>query len=174
MRPAGSESPLYDRDVLTWAAEQTDILARLEAGGIGPEVDWRHVIEVIDEIARSEVRIVSDAVLAVLGSAIKGFIDPDSPVRLRWRLASLDAGFTIRDCAVASVRSRLDLDGVWSEAFDAALPEVGPDLICGVPPGLPRTCPFGRDDLLDEAFTYELAVRRLYDNLMVPSESTDR
>ena len=40
-----------------------------------------------------------------------------------------------------------------------------------IPPGLPARCPFGWDDLSDVAFTYEMAIRRLYDGLKVPDES---
>lgn len=171
MPPVRQEPSLYDSDVVTWASQQTNALGQLHASGIGPEVDWPNVIRTVDNLARAEFKMVEDAVSAVLGGAIKGYIDPDSPVRLRWKLASLDGGFTIRDHAVPSIRSRLDLDRLWGEAFDAALPELEPDLICGVPPGLPRACPFTWDDLLDEEFTYDTAVGRLYDNLSVPAES---
>jgi hypothetical protein len=85
----------------------------------------------------------------------------------------IEAGFTIRDDLRPSIRSRIDLDRIWVEAFDAALSEATADTVCGVPPGLPSRCPFTWDDLLDEEFTYEIAVRRLYDQLKSRAESEE-
>jgi hypothetical protein len=66
-----------------------------------------------------------------------------------------------------------EIESVGERAADrqGRRPEVAPDIPCGVPPGLPARCPFTRDDLLSEAFTYETAVRRLYDDLKVLDES---
>lgn len=167
------ESPLYETDVLTWAGEQSGLLARLEAGGIGPEIDWPNVIRTVEDVGREELRLVERAVSVVLGSAIKGYVDPDSHDRLRWRMQCLEGGFVLRDHAVPSIRSRTDLDALWIAAFDAALPDMEPHLVCGVPPGLPLACPFTWADLLEPAFTYETAVRRLYDDLKRPTESAE-
>ena len=171
---ARSHRTLYDRDVVSWAAEQMSALAALGASGVASDVDWPNVIRTIGRVAEEELARVKQAVSDVLGSAIKGYIDPDSTIRLRWEIAALEGGFRIRDDARPSVRSRLDLDQLWVEAFDAALPEVRADLIAGVPPGLPTRCPFSWDDLLDENFTYESAVRRLYDGLKLQAESGQR
>ena len=162
---------LYDTDVVSWAAEQTRARARLGESGVAPGVDWPNVIRTIQRVADEEYDRVRQAVLTVLGSAIKGYIDPDSPIRLRWTLATLEAGSRIRKDALPSIRSRLDLDQLWVEAFDAARPEATADTIAGVPPGLPSRCPFTWDDLLDQDFTYETAVRRLYDELEFGAES---
>jgi hypothetical protein len=37
-----------------------------------------------------------------------------------------------------------------------------PRRVLGVPPGIPRTCPFTLDELLADDFTYDRAVERLY------------
>lgn len=161
---------LYESDVLTWAGEQSGALARLEAGDIGPDVDWPNVIRTIEDVGREELGRVREAVAAVLGNAQRGYLDPDSHSRIRWSLGSARHACTIQRYAVPSIRRRIDLDRLWVEVFDAAAAEVAPDLICGIPPGLPARCPFSWADLLDEAFTYETAVRRLYDRLKAPAE----
>ena len=60
-----------------------------------------------------------------------------------------------------TIRARLDLDRLWREAFDQAMIEI-PRRVLGVPPSIPRTCPFTLDELLSEDFTYDRAVERLY------------
>ena len=60
-----------------------------------------------------------------------------------------------------TIRTRLDLDRLWREAFDEAMCEI-PRRMLGVPPSIPRACPFALDELLSEEFTYDRAVERLY------------
>jgi hypothetical protein len=97
----------------------------------------------------------------MLVQAIAGYCDPDSLMRHE-RIQRTFAGQSEaeRDMST-SMRARLDLDRLWREAFDQAMTEI-PRRVLGVPPGIPRTCPFTLDELLAEDFTYDRAVERLY------------
>ena len=171
--PRTRDTTLYDSDVLAWSGEQGDALARLAAAGDSSGVDWHNVIRTIRHVGDEELGRVHDSVSTILGNAQRGYADPDSPHRASWMLASLRAQLTLARQATASARRRLDLDRIWSEVFDAAAADLRSDLIAGIPPGLPARCPFTWADLLDERFTYEEAVRRLYEAVTVAAESAD-
>ena len=167
------EPQLYESDVLTWAGEQSGLLARLEAVGIGPEIDWPKVIRTVEDGGREELRIVERAVSVILESAIKGYIDPDSHDRHAGRCDVSTAVSSSGPMPFRRFAAGIDLDALWMAAFDSALPEIEPDLLCGVPPGLPPACPFTWADLAEPGFTYETAVSRLYDDQKRPTESAE-
>jgi hypothetical protein len=137
---------LYAEDVETWAELQVDALRRLAAtpGSWANIIDWENVLEEIE-----------------LVQAIAGYCDPDSLLRHeRNRRVHSGQSEAERDLS-PTIRARLDLDRLWREAFDQAMTEI-PRRVLGVPPGIPRTCPFTLDELLADDFTYDRAVERLY------------
>jgi hypothetical protein len=97
----------------------------------------------------------------MLVQAIAGFCDPDSAMRHE-RIRRTFAGQSEAERDISpSIRARLDLNRLWREAFDQAATEI-PKRPLGVPPSIPRSCPFTLDELLAEDFTYDCAVERLY------------
>jgi hypothetical protein len=100
----------------------------------------------------------------MLSHAIKGYCDPDSHSRIRWAIETGRSQMEVQGSFTESMRGRLNLDRLWQEAFDLAVPIVRPEVL-SIPPGIPRSCPFSLDELLGDSFTYERAVRRLYDRL---------
>jgi hypothetical protein len=153
--------PLYDSDVLLWSEEQAAALRVLADTDSAPSADWRRVAALIEDVGRSALVHVEDGLRLVLVQAIAGFCDPDSPMRHeRNRRLFSGQGEAERDLS-PTIRERLDLDQLWREAFDQAVTEI-PRRPLGVPPGMPRTCPFTLDELLSDDFTYDSAVERLY------------
>jgi Domain of unknown function DUF29 len=48
---------LYDRDILTWSRHQADLLRRIARGQRVNGVDWEHVVEEIEDVGLSELRV---------------------------------------------------------------------------------------------------------------------
>jgi hypothetical protein len=107
------------------------------------------------------LREAEDNFRTILSHAIKGYCDPDSYSRIRWSLETGRTQQNLQRYFTESMRPRIDLDRLWQEAFDMAMPVVAPEIV-SVPPSIPQACPFTLDELLAEDFTYDRAVERLY------------
>jgi len=70
------------------------------------------------------------------------------------------------------MRQNIDLDVVWHNAFKQAADAPTPYRIV-IPPGVPQRCPFTLDEILDEAFTYDSALRQLYEPIISPPSDED-
>jgi hypothetical protein len=152
---------LYDTDILRWSEEQSAALRMLAEAESSPSADWDRVASAIEDVGRSALVHVEDGLRTMLVQAIAGYCDPDSLLRHeRNRRVHSGQSEAERDLS-PTIRARLDLDRLWREAFDQAMTEI-PRRVLGVPPGIPRTCPFTLDELLADDFTYDRAVERLY------------
>ena len=49
---------LYDRDALAWSEQQAALLRRHAAGERVNGIDWDHVVEEIEDVGLSELRMV--------------------------------------------------------------------------------------------------------------------
>jgi hypothetical protein len=152
---------LYDSDVLLWSEEQSAALRALTGVESAPSADWERLARLIEDVGRSALLHVEDGLRLMLVQAIAGYCDPDSAMRHeRIRRAFAGQSKAERDMS-PSIRARLDLDQLWREAFDQAVTEI-PKRPLGVPPSIPRSCPFTLDELLAKDFTYDRAVEELY------------
>lgn len=152
---------LYDTDVLLWSEEQAAALRMLADVDSAPPADWERVAGLIENVGRLALAHVENGLRTMLVQAIAGYCDSDSLLRHE-RNRRTHCGQTEAEWDMsATVRARLDLDRLWREAFDQAMIEI-PRRVLGVPPSIPRTCPFTLDELLAEDFTYDHAVERLY------------
>lgn len=156
-----SGKTLYDSDVLTWSEEQAVALRQLERSGMSTDLDWDHVVAGIKQVGLAELRRAEGQIRVIFGHAIKGFCDPDSHSRIRWSIETGHSQRQLKRYFTESMRPRIDLNRLWREAFDRAMPVVRPEIL-SVPPGIPRDCPFTLDELMAEDFTYDRAVERLY------------
>jgi len=152
---------LYETDVLLWSEEQAAALRMLAGAESVPPADWERVAGLIEDVGRSALAHAEAGLRTILVQAIAGYCDPDSLLRheRNHRLLS-GQGEAERELS-PTIRARLDLDRLWREAFDQAMTEI-PRRVLGVPPGIPRTCPFSLDELLSDDFSYDRAVERLY------------
>lgn len=156
---------LYDDDIVTWAEQQVAALRALAARpDLSDAADWAHVIEGIESSGRSEWKGVVSQLRNAFVHIIKGFCDPDSLSRLAW---AAETGACLGEARAdyrPSMARIVDLDEAWRQAFRRAADELRPYGVT-VPPGIPARCPFTLDEVLGEAFTYDLALRRLYEGL---------
>lgn len=160
---------LYETDVLTWSKQQADALRRLAELELAPAVDWSRVVEEIEEVGRAELRRVHENAKTAMVHLLSGYCDPDSLSRMRWSIETSRELRSLRNDFTESMRTQLDLNEIWQDAFDSAVQVVSPDIL-EVPPSIPATCPFVLDDLLDESFTYDSGLRALYDLLTAPRQ----
>jgi hypothetical protein len=152
---------LYDTDILRWSEEQGAALRSLADVRSAPSGDWQRVASSIEDVGRSALAHAEAGLRAMLVQAIAGYCDSDSLLRHERISRTLRGKHQTRRELSPTIRARLDLDRLWREAFDQAMTEI-PRRVLGVPPGIPRTCPFSLDELLDDDFTYDRAVERLY------------
>ncbi len=152
---------LYDTDTLAWSEQQGKALRELGSRGVTAELDWERVASGIEAVGESTLRHVEDGVRRILVQAIAGFCDSDSLMRHERNGRVIMGRHEAERSLSSTIRARLDLDRLWREAFDQAMTEI-PRRVLGVPPGIPRTCPFTLDELLADDFTYDRAVERLY------------
>ena len=152
---------LYESDLLLWSEEQALALRRLAESEAAPSGDWKRVAGVIENVGRSALAHVEAGLRLMLTQAIAGYCDSDSPLRHQRIQRTLSGQFDAERDMSSTIRARLDLDRLWREGFDAAMWDI-PRRILGVPPSIPRRCPFTLDELLADDFTYDRAVERLY------------
>ena len=154
---------LYDEDVVAWAEEQVAALRALAAKSpeLSNTVDWANIIEEIESVGRSEWRAIESNLTQALAHILKGFCDPDSLSRLSWSVETGNFLQEIRKDFRNSMRRRIELDEVWRAAFKIAARELSAYRIA-IPPGIPVSCPFALDDVLDETFAYDVAVHHLH------------
>jgi hypothetical protein len=152
----------YSDDIYAWSQEQAAALRRLAESrrDLPNELDLEHVAEEIEDVGRTELRIVETHLESMLRHLLKIASAPDSrPVR-HWRgEVALQRCDLLKDLK-PSMRQLIAIDDVWDKAqrrADAALDEHGDALL----PDLPQACPFGLDDLVASGFDLEAAVTRL-------------
>lgn len=133
---------LYERDILTWAEQQADLLRRLAGGErLNEPVDWPHVIEELRDVGLSELRACESLLRQALVHLLKLHVFPDGPAA-HWRseivgfLADAHARFT------PSMRQRIDVDALYRKALK--------QVRVGEPSARepPDACPYVLDDLL--------------------------
>jgi hypothetical protein len=156
---------LYRDDIVSWAEQQAAALRELAVRpGLSNAVDWANLIEEVECLGRSEWKGVAAQIRNALMHVLKGYCDPDSLSRFKW---AAETGNSLREARGDfgnSMRPSIDMDEIWRKAFGYATDALTPYGVV-IPPRIPEQCPFALDEILDESFTYDSAVRRLYDRL---------
>jgi hypothetical protein len=147
-----AEQDLYERDFYAWAMAQAAALryAAAAAGNIG--VDWLNVAEEIESMGRSERKAVHGALRRIIEHLLKLEYSPAGDPRAGWRLSAMEHRIRVLDDLKASpsLWSRIDLDGIYTDARDLALEGVKGDGLRL--PDLPDTCLYTLDQILDRGW----------------------
>jgi hypothetical protein len=158
-----TDASLYDTDFLSWTEEQVAALRALaQRPDLSNAVDWENVIEEIECLGRSEWKGVASQIRNALAHILKGYCDPDSLSRVAWSIKTSNSLREARDDFRNSMREHIDMDTVWGKAFRQATDALLPYGVI-IPPRIPGHCPFTLDEILDESFAYDPAIRKLYD-----------
>ncbi len=137
----------YERDVLTWPAQQASLLRRLADGErLNERVDWPRGIEELQDVGLSELRACESLLRQALVRLLKLHALPDGPAA-HWRaetigfLADAQARFT------PAMRQRISLETLYRKALQQVRAGKSDD---HPRPDLLETCPFALDDLLSD------------------------
>ena len=150
---------LYERDALAWAERQADLLRRLAAGErLNEPVDWPNVIEEVQDVGLSELRACQSLLQQAMIHLLKPHAWPGSRASGHWRD---EAGVFLDDARrrfTASMRQRIDLDGLYAEALRRARMTTDD---AGALNLMPDLCPFTPNDLLVPGADVRVLARKL-------------
>ena len=76
---------LYDRDSLAWSLQQATLLRRPAAGERVNGIDWDHVVEEIEDVGLSELRMVRSYLGLILLHLLKLHAWPEDTACRHWR-----------------------------------------------------------------------------------------
>jgi hypothetical protein len=142
------DGTLYHDDFHAWALEQADRL-RAASQVQAPEldgIDFEHVIEEVEDLGLSERRQVSGNLSVALQHMIKIAALPEADFVRGWRGEVVSAIRNARRAFTPSMRQRLDLPEIWSDAREDALQNLAVDGIMAA--DIPEACPMTLDRLL--------------------------
>ena len=140
---------LYERDALAWAEQQAGLLRRMATGElVNNAVDWANVIEEVADVGLSELRACRSLLRQAMVHLLKLQAWPESPAAAHWRSEVIGFLDDARDRFTPSMRQRVDV----GELYRAALRRVRSEAE-GMPEvkALTEVCPFGLEDLVEEA-----------------------
>ena len=135
---------LYDTDIAAWAEQQADALRRRAAN----EIDWENVAEEIESLARSDRREVRNR-LAVICEHLLKWAYQQQHRSSGWRGSVVEARDQITSLTQESPSLRNYPGAVLSAAYPAGRrkAEAETGLV-----GLPQSCPWTIEQVLDHAF----------------------
>jgi hypothetical protein len=158
----GTTPKLYVDDFYAWTEVQASELRKLAGRPeLSNAIDWENVIEEIETLGRNEVSGVESNLARAIEHVVKAYCDPDSLSILSWRKETKVFLRNARKVYRRSMRRMIDIESVWREAVEAAFDALE-GYILHAPPGVPKACPFAMDQLLDERFSFDLAVSHLH------------
>jgi hypothetical protein len=139
----------YDVDIIAWAERQ----ARLLRAGRLDALDIEHIAEEIEDVGKSEQRELASRMAVLLAHLIKWRHQPERRGH-RWetRIRTQRSRIARRLRRTPSLARCLDDPDWWADAWDDALDQATRET--GLP-GLPATCPWGRDEILAEEWLPE-------------------
>lgn len=154
---------LYEDDIVTWAEQQAQAIRDLVRSRpeLSNAIDWENIAEEIETLGRSEWKGVASKLRVALAHVVKAVCDPDSMSVRAWSNETHQALADARDDFRPSMRRHLDLQAIWSKAFQQAAYSLQPYNVT-IPPGIPVACPFTLDEVLSESFSPDEAVTILH------------
>jgi hypothetical protein len=165
----GKMSRLYDDDFYAWtevqAAELRKLAARPELSNM---MDWDNLIEEVETLGRSDLRAAEGYLMQCLSHLIKLVSAPASMSAQKWRGEIALHQNHFRRAFAASMRRKLELDGIWSLSVINAEVGLWPE---GHKPSrlLPKHCPFEIDELLAD-FDIDGCIAKLADMMNRPTQ----
>lgn len=136
----------YETDVLVWSERQGELLRRIARGERvnDADLDWPNIAEEIESVGRSQVDAVESLLLQALLHMLKDQAWPGSPAAPGWRADGRLFRSQARRRFAPSMRQRIDVSGLYSDAVKA-LPET---MDRQAPLPVPESCPVTLDELL--------------------------
>ena len=139
--------PTYDTDIVRWSEHQSTLLRRRAAGELvnESELDWPNLAEEIESVGRSELHAMETLLFQALLHRLKAEAWPDSRNTENWLAKSRGFLAQARRRFVPSMRQKMDMPGLYTDALEAM-----PTIMDGqAPQPVPRSCPVTLEALLD-------------------------
>ena len=113
-------SKLYDEDILLWSERQSELLRRIAAGEpVNGRPDWVNIVEEVESVGRSDLRAVESLLLQAFMRLLKAEAWPNALSVPAWQSDALLFRAQARRAFSPSMRQRIDVDGLYSDAVRA-------------------------------------------------------
>lgn len=156
-------SRLYDDDFYAWSEQQAGVLRRMagQLGRIQNELDVEHVAEEIEDLGKSQRDAAESFIRLILLHLIKLALSPNSPSVRHWRSEIVSFHVELLARLTPAMRSRIDLDRLWTQAKRQARAGLESDEGAGEAVLDLASCPLDLASLAEDEFDIDLARRRL-------------
>jgi hypothetical protein len=135
-------SDLYGDDIVLWAAQQADALRRRATN----EIDWDNVAEEIEDVGRSELRVVTSALRIAMQHKLYLLGWPNAQAAGHWEIEARNHLADAHEDFRESMRAKIGLAALYRRArleVDKHILDEGPPVVA-----LPEHCPWSLDELL--------------------------
>ena len=137
---------LYERDVLAWSVQQSELLRRLADGErLNAAIDWAHVIEEVGDVGRSEMRATKSFLQQLIVHLLKLSAWPGSQAANHWQDEAYRFADDAKQAFSPSMRQHIDLADLYGSALRPVRQFSDES---GEARDIPQICPFNLDELL--------------------------
>lgn len=142
---------LYEQDFYAWAQAQARTLRRLAETRPNLPLDFPHLIDEVEDLARSQRRSVLRQLERLLQHLLKLEFSGRPEPRRQWRLSVLDARAELELDLTETIRHGLAeaLPRLYERAREAAALGLADHGELDAARAMPATCPYELDQLLD-------------------------
>ena len=141
---------LYEVDFYAWAMDQAEALRRLAELRPNAGIDFPHLIEEVEDLARAERNAVRSQVRRIIEHCLKLEHSPATEPRLGWKISIDHARTQIADWLTPTIRRDVEdeLPRLFQDARRMAAKGLATAGETEAAAGLPITNPYHLDDLL--------------------------
>ncbi len=145
---------LYEADFYAWTRAQARALCQLARTRPNAPVDWKHLVEEVEDLGRSELHAVTSQLRRLLIHLLKLACSPARDPRPLWRASVQDARSEIEERLTPTLRRALSarLPRIYAAARRIAREELAAHDEHEAAARLPERCPWTLAQLLDPDF----------------------
>ncbi len=145
---------LYEEDFYAWTRAQARALRQLARTRPNVPVDWKHLVEEVEDLGRSELHAVQNLLETIVEHLLKLLVSPAEDPRRGWMITVWRSRRELARRLTPSLRRRLarDLTVHWQAGREAARFALELHGEHGAAERLPERCPWTLAQLLDPDF----------------------
>jgi hypothetical protein len=140
-----ADADLYERDYYAWVQRQLELL---RAGRL-QDVDLDNLIEEIEDLGRSERKVVRSQARNIIHHLLKLHHSPAVAPRRQWRKTEWNARGDLEDDLTPTLRHDLERELPHLYALAAGATRIDLEEDMSPVPDLPPACPYTLDQILD-------------------------
>lgn len=145
---------LYDEDFYAWAEQQAATLRQLQASHPSLPLDFAHLIEEVEDLARSDLRATRSQLRPLLEHLLKLEHSPAAEPKHQWRRSVRNARNELGDLLTPTLTRALAarLQELYADARANAADELALHGERQAAAALPDDCPYSLDQLTDNTW----------------------